>query len=314
MTLTQLLQQTPTQWARQNPLQTLHLPALAETGIQLLIKREDQLDPRLSGNKLYKLYGHWQRAEQSGCSALISFGGYHSNHLHALAALAKAVGYKSIGVIRGHRPDSLSPTLKDCQAWGMELKFVSRLEYARKTDPIWLQQLAEEFPGGFIIPEGGQGPAGQEGCAALLDAIREQQPLQNSTLCLPCGSGTTLAGLVANLRSGESVLGFSALKLGDGIEGYQKELLAQIGDRGEGSWSLNSDFHGGGFAKLSAPLRHFMLDFEQTTGVRLDPVYTAKMMFGICQLAQAGYWPNGHKVIALHTGGLQGRRGFSGLD
>jgi len=77
---------------------------------------------------------------------------------------------------------------------------------------------------------------------------------------------------------------------------------------------LLSGFHGGGYArKLPANLLTFWDDFERQTDILLDPVYTLKLFFAIFQLAESGYWPRGTRLLAVHSGGLQGRRGFGRL-
>jgi len=35
------------------------------------------------------------------------------------------------------------------------------------------------------------------------------------------------------------------------------------------------------------------------------------MMFGIVDLIQKGYFPKGSKILAIHTGGLQGIKGMN---
>ncbi len=315
-----LLQLSPSAWSRLNTAQPIDYPPLQQSGVQLYLKREDLLHPTISGNKLYKLHGHLQVAQQRQCQVLVSFGGYYSNHLHALAATAQALGLTSVGVVRGHQPAQLSPTLEDCRRLGMQLVFVSRRDYQRKNDPDWLAALLPKhvnvLPSQvYVIPAGGEGSAGVAGCRALVDAIDEFPGLSNTTVCVPCGTGTTLAGMLRESRSGETYLGFSALKLGSRRAAYKDDVrrlseAATIAAR----WDIVDEFHCGGFGRSNAELLSFMQQFETTTGVPLDPVYTGKMLLGITALAQRGYWPAGHRVIAIHTGGLQGRRGQSGRD
>ena len=42
----------------------------------------------------------------------------------------------------------------------------------------------------------------------------------------------------------------------------------------------------------------------------LDPVYTGKMMYGLAEYVHQGRIQAGARVLAVHTGGLQGWRGF----
>jgi 1-aminocyclopropane-1-carboxylate deaminase len=55
----------------------------------------------------------------------------------------------------------------------------------------------------------------------------------------------------------------------------------------------------------------FMDQFEKQFNVPLDPIYTAKMMFGILDLIKMKFFAPGSTILAVHTGGLQGRAGFN---
>ena len=51
-------------------------------------------------------------------------------------------------------------------------------------------------------------------------------------------------------------------------------------------------------------------NFKTQFGISLDPIYTGKMFFGIFVLVEKGYFEEGSSVVAVHTGGLQGVKGF----
>ncbi|NHO65321.1 pyridoxal-phosphate dependent enzyme [Aestuariicella hydrocarbonica] len=314
MNLKQLSGQHPEYWAALNPVEEVDFEPLSRLGIALLMKREDRLDARLSGNKLYKLYGHLQAAQRQGARCLISFGGYYSNHLHALAFLGKALNLRAVGCVRGHCPESLSITLQDCLAQGMELEFLGRQEFRALQSAQGVQSLRQKYPEAYVIPEGGGEAAGRLGCEMIMSAVRRQTSLANTTVCVPCGTGTTLAGMLGNSLSGESFLGFSALKLGGRLQEYKDSIARQVEPRAcGGHWDIVDEHHFGGFARVKPELFEFMKQFEASTGVLLDPVYTAKLVYSVTQLAQQGYWSAGHRVLVVHTGGLQGRRGHKEL-
>lgn len=292
------------------PLQWLQWPALDELGIRFALKREDLLHPHLSGNKLYKLYAHLRMASQSGYSRILTFGGAWSNHIYALAAAGQSLGLETRGVIRGERPSQLSATLRDAEAMGMQLHFISRADYRRKGETAFLAELQRELGPSYVVPEGGGDLLGATGCMALgrgLELLRQEQPFD--TVCCAVGTGGTLAGLAAGLSQNVRVCGFSVLKGEGGLAGDVAELQAQLGESGA-IWCLESRYHCGGYARCTNELAQFMQEFELQTDVKLDPVYTAKMMWGIMQKARAGEWPAGSRILALHSGGLQGRRGF----
>ena len=52
---------------------------------QVLVKRDDLIDPYISGNKWRKLKYILEKAELEGKSHLVTFGGAYSNHLLATA-------------------------------------------------------------------------------------------------------------------------------------------------------------------------------------------------------------------------------------
>jgi 1-aminocyclopropane-1-carboxylate deaminase len=299
------------------PLEFIATDWLRKAGLELWVRRDDLVDPYLSGNKFYKLFYNLHCAQSAGAKRILSFGGAWSNHLHALAAAAKTAGLESIGIIRGERPSSLSPTLVDAENWGMRLVFVNRQDYRELTQPYLAQSLAQksqlltEFSDAYWIPEGGANLAGAAGAKILGLALDQQLQGDYAAVCMACGTGTSLAGVAAGTR--RLVLGFSVLKgegsLGADIHSRFQQLQPQVS--GADNWRLISGFHAGGYAKSHpARLYRFWQDFEQETGLLLDPVYTLKLFWGISRLAQQGYWPRGSRLVAIHTGGLQGRRGF----
>ena len=302
-------------WNLLNNIEPVHFSRLAGSKIKLFVKRDDRLHHQVSGNKAYKLLGHIQTAIAAGKSELISFGGYYSNHLHALASVGQALDMPTYGFIRGHRPKQLSPTLIDCRKMGMDLTFLSRKEYLLKQNSEWLRALSSRFPDAYIVGEGGRGAPAFTGCALMMESIQRQMDMPNTTVAISCGTGTTLAGLLAASRPGDKLLGFPALKFADGGKTFRSDIQRTLqGHDVKAQWSLNNDFHFGGFAKATARLTEFMLAFENETKIPLDPVYTAKMVYGVCELVQRGHWPAGHQVLMVHSGGLQGRRGFAGID
>ena len=299
------------------PLQRLHWPALDRLGIEVQVRRDDLAHPALNGNKLYKLWYNLGAAAASGQQTLLSFGGAWSNHIHALAAAGAVYGYRTVGVIRGEPSATPSATLQDAEAAGMQLHFVSRADYRRKQDPQFQRQLQAQFGDFAVLPEGGTNLLGARGCEVIAEATDRQ--LDYDAICLPCASGGSLAGIAAALAPGRRAYGISVLKGGGGLEEdvatLARKLLYDKGrDRSaSANWTLVKGYHGGGYARLSAPLLAFMQRFERDAGLLLDPVYTAKLFWAIEAMALEGHWQRGTRLVAVHTGGLQGRRGYAAL-
>ena len=115
--------------ARHVPTEQLKWNLANRKKIQVWIRRDDLIDPIISGNKFYKLFYNLHAAKNVGYRKILSFGGYYSNHLYALAAAGFKYGFDTVGVIRGERPKQFSQTLKDMQEFGMTLDFISRENY-----------------------------------------------------------------------------------------------------------------------------------------------------------------------------------------
>lgn len=265
------------------------------------------------GNKQFKLAPHLAAIAAAGHRRVLSFGGAWSNHLHALAAVAQAAGLESVGVIRGEPPRTLSPTLVDAAAWGMQLHFVSRGEYRRRQDSTYVATLSRQLAVDYVIPEGGAGPLGVSGCRPVAELIAARFP-RGARVVVAVGTGTTLAGLVAALPASFTVDGIVALRgegeLESAISGWVSDMVAENG----ASWRLHRDFHCGGFARTNAHLRALMRESERELGLELEPVYTGKALVAMHSLLAAGAWSAREPLVLVHTGGLQGRRGYPWLD
>jgi 1-aminocyclopropane-1-carboxylate deaminase len=278
-------------------------PLLDQYQIKLWIKRDDLLHPIISGNKWRKLKYTLDHALSEGADTLISMGGAYSNHLHALAYVGKALGLKTIGLVRGEQPETLTPTLSDLQNWGMVLKFVSRFDYRLLRQYKGCYDLPGLKPRQYWLPEGGAQALALKGVAELVNEI----DVAYDILCVPCGTGATLAGIIDMVPDQVSVMGFAALKNAEFLQTDVESLLP----RPCSNWQINMDYHFGGFAKTSAELMTFMADFEFKTGIPLEPVYTGKMIYAIYNLITKHTFKPGQRIIAVHTGGLQGKRGFN---
>jgi 1-aminocyclopropane-1-carboxylate deaminase len=286
-------------------------PFLESREIQLWLKRDDLLHPIISGNKWRKLKYNLDAALALGKDTLISMGGAYSNHLHALAYVGKCLDLNTIGLIRGERPLPLTPTLQDMETWGMELRFIPRSEYRLLREYKNGQDLPGIHTNEYWLPEGGANRLALQGVAEIINEI----DINYDTLCVSCGTGATLAGLIDTIPKQVSALGFSALKAAMNkstfLENEVKSLLSESLNKECHNWDIFYDYHFGGFAKINSTLSEFITDFKEKTTVQLEPVYTGKMLYGIYDLITKGYFKPGQRIIALHTGGLQGIRGYS---
>ena len=56
-----------------------------------------------------------------------------------------------------------------------------------------------------------------------------------------------------------------------------------------------------------------MKEFKEDYGIETDIVYTSKMFFGLRDLIIKGDIKPGSRIIAIHTGGLQGNIAIKSL-
>lgn len=283
--------------------QEIKMPVLKEKQVSLYVKREDLLHPLISGNKYRKLKYNLVEAEKRGHDTILTFGGAFSNHIAATACAGNKHGFRTIGIIRGEELQKNfleNPTLKLAHEHGMSFKFFSRTEYRFKDGSLFLEKLNHEFGSYYDLPEGGTNTLAIKGCEEILDVSDSDFDV----ICCAVGTGGTISGIINSSTEEQKVLGFSALK-GD----FLKEDIRKFVTKN--NWDLISDYHFGGYAKVTPDLVRFLNDFKKKTDISLDPIYTGKMIYGILDLIQRDRFAPGAKILAIHTGGLQGIQGMN---
>lgn len=271
-----------------------------DSSIRVQMLRLDAIHPIISGNKWYKLKYNIEQALRQNARGLLTFGGAYSNHLIATAAAAYHAGLGSTGVVRGiYSATQLNPVLQQCMVYGMQLHFVSREEYHLKEDANFQQSLLHLFPDYLLIPEGGANEAGRKGAAEIAAFI----PPDASHVLVSVGSATTFIGLRNALPAEQQVIGFAPMKGGVYLN---MEIEHCLLPQKNNNWQLVDDYHFGGFGKFTPQIAGFMSEFKQQYGFELDRVYTAKMMMGLQDKLGKSIFPEGSRIICIHSGGLTG--------
>ena len=277
------------------PLQKIEADFLTQKNVELYVLREDLIHPEISGNKWRKLKYNIEEAKSQGFKSIVTFGGAYSNHIAATAAAGQQFGLKTIGIIRGDEVSN--STLALAKENGMELKFVSREEYKLKN--------ANDYSNYYVVPEGGSNTLAVKGCAEIVENIT----IDYDMICCACGTGGTIAGLISS--TDKKVLGFPALKGGKFLKEDIENLLFEYNPKKQyNNWSLITDYHFGGYAKVKPELVDFVRDFKKNHNILLDFVYTGKMLFGLFDMIKNTDKLNGDKIVVVHTGGVQGNKGF----
>lgn len=270
-----------------------------------MVKREDLIHPYISGNKFRKLKYNLLEARNGGLGTIVTFGGAYSNHIAATAYAGKAYGIRTVGVIRGEELAGNwqdNPTLAQAHNHGMQFKFISREQYRDKADMDFCKSLQDEIGPFHMVPEGGTNILAVKGCEEILTGSDQDF----NVVCCSVGTGGTLAGLINSSVPEQQILGFTALK-GDFLTKDIRKFATKK------NWALNGDYHFGGYAKVSTALIEFINYFKDRTGIPTDPIYTGKLIYGILDLVRLDYFRPGTKILAIHTGGLQGIAGMNSV-
>ncbi|WP_430292772.1 1-aminocyclopropane-1-carboxylate deaminase/D-cysteine desulfhydrase [Pseudomonas sp. B1-22] len=295
-------------WRPVAPLQPVHLSWLDRAGIELALLRLDQVDALICGNKWFKLAPYLKQAADLGLQGVMSLGGAHSNHLHALAAAGARFGFRTVGLLRGEEQGN--PTVADLRRLGMQLHWLGYGGYRQRHEPGFWTPWRERHPDLLPMGEGGGGLPGARGCVPMVAMTREQLAgigwSDYQQLWVACGTGTTLAGLVLGEEGAHPVVGALAVPLGHGVEVQVPGLLAEAGVEISGYRLI--DASRGGFGRIDPELARFILDAEAECGVPLEPLYTGKLLLALRDEVVAGRIDRGSRIVAVHTGGLQGRR------
>lgn len=282
-------------------------PILKDASVSLYVKREDLIHEQVSGNKFRKLKYNIEEAKKLGFDTILTFGGAYSNHIAATAAAGKIVDLQTIGVIRGEElGKDISKTLEGNDTLrvafnsGMQMKFITRTEYSEKTSPLFLDALKDEFGSFYYIPEGGTNELAVKGCEEILTT----EDINFDIVCSAVGTGGTMAGIINSCQKHQQALGFPALKgsfLSEEIQKYTKNS----------NWTLIEKYHFGGYGKINQALIEFVNIFREEQGIALDPIYTAKMIYGLFDMIENGFFMKNTRILAIHTGGIQGIVGMN---
>jgi len=273
----------------------LTTPLLSAKQIKLMVQREDLNDKHCMGNKWWKLKYNLQKAIELKQDTVVTFGGAYSNHIVATASACQRLGLKSIGIIRGEELSKENPTLRKAAKFGMRFRFIDREQYRVKERIDWQMH----YENCYVVPEGGTNELAVKGCAEMLPEM------DFDYVCVPVGTGGTLSGIVRALKNHQTALGFSSLKGGE----YLNETIEKYVE--SKNWKMITDYHFGGYAKISEELIAFMNHFKEQHSILLDPIYTAKMFYGIFDMIKGDLILPNSTILAIHTGGIQGIEGMN---
>lgn len=288
-------------------LQEIQIPHLVERGIRLLVKRDDLIHPYVSGNKWRKLKYNLEQAFHKKSAGVFTFGGAFSNHLVATAFACREADIPCIGFVRGEEltPQS-NATLQACHDLGMELIFLSRMDYSLRNDKQFIDELKMDHPAYFAIPEGGANYYGLIGCQEIWREIPEK--IDHAFVAQ--GTTTTSCGLLSAKPASTQ---FHVIPVLKGFDSHKEmvqllrwfymddEITQEIVDE----TIVHAHYHFGGYAQYTPELLTFMQQMNDQYALPLDPIYTGKAFFGMLKELENPMYDH-QTILFVHTGGLQG--------
>ena len=182
----------------------------------------------------------------------------------------------------------------------MDLYFVSREEYRLYEKGITSKKKINLNSNVKIIPEGGTSIEAIKGCKEILTLDDKEF----DSVCVSVGTGGTISGIIESSNLNQFVLGFLSLK----HHNMKEEIFKNTART---NWTLIDNYTFNGYAKVNQELINFINYFYKKYKIPLDPVYNAKMVFGIFNMIKKNKWKWGKNILVINSGGLQGVNGMN---
>jgi D-cysteine desulfhydrase len=275
----------------------------------LLVKRDDLTGFAVAGNKARQLDALLADARRCGADVLVTGGTLGSNFVQAAAAASAWAGLGCELVLAGPPvPPGTHPNLAAATAWGARVRFTGDSD--RTSVDSALPRLAAEVAASgarpYVCPRGGASPVGALGYRCAVDELLDQLGGADPVVVVATGAGGTLAGLVAGVvATGRplQVVGAAVSRPPDETAERVLDLAGQVaGLRAEPPATPDDvqvvDARGRGHG-VSSPAGDRAAELAlRTQGLVLDPVYTAKALAALPDVAA------GRPALFWHTGGL----------
>ncbi|MGH3947575.1 MAG: 1-aminocyclopropane-1-carboxylate deaminase/D-cysteine desulfhydrase [Pseudonocardiaceae bacterium] len=286
----------------------------AALGTEVWFKRDDLTGLGLGGNKLRGLEYLLGEAIAQRCDCLVTGAGSQSNWAMLAALAARRCGLDPYLVFYGS-PTRPSGNLLLDELVGADVRFTGELDRASVDAAI--EKLGAELSAAgrrpYVVPRGGATAVGSAGYVRAGMELADQlmaTGLTPSRLWLATGSCGTQAGLVAAarwLRSPYDVVGVTVSRPVDEcvvrINSLADGVTAMLGlphaDAGE--VTVVDGYLGPGYGQSSPEGEDAARLVARVEGVFLDPVFGAKAMAALVDVAQAGRVDG--PVVFLVSGG-----------
>jgi D-cysteine desulfhydrase len=290
-------------------------------GPDIYIKRDDLTGIGKTGNKVRKLEFLIAEALRERAQLLITCGGVQSNHARTTALAAAKVGLKSHLLLRDSAGGDIDGNLFVDRLVGAEVNFITPQEYEQVND--LMHRLAEDYAQkgtkAYVIPEGGSTALGCLGYVVAIEEMCRQMKMLHfefDHIISAVGSGGTLAGMLLGKSAYNLKAQIHGINVCDDAPHFQERISNIIREaKRRFGFDLNlpkkdvniiDGYVGKGYGLNRQEEIELIKLVAQTEGIILDPVYTAKAMFGLKDQIRKGRFTKSEKVLFWHTGGIFG--------
>ena len=285
------------------------------------IKRDDDTGGLVSGNKIRKLEFVVREALDLGADTLITCGGLQSNHCRATAAVARRCGLDVTLLLRGTAPHRPEGNYFLDRILGADIRFITPEQYERHD--ILMEEVAAELrengSSPYVVAEGASMPMGAWGYIHACEEIAAAETdlgVRFDAIVSAAGSGGTSAGLELGKRLFNLEAKLWAVNVCDD-EAYFRRTIHRLADETIRRFELPctvapedigiiDGYVGRGYALSRPEELLFITEMARREGIILDPAYTAKALFGLCNELKTPRFDNAENILFIHTGGIFG--------
>lgn len=271
------------------------ISAVKVDGREFLIKRDDLIDPYLSGNKYRKLYTLLQTPPKT-LDRVISYGGTQSNAMLSIAKVCYDKGWEFIYYTKPlSKVQKNSP--KGNYRYALELGMRHfEIEHQLYKDFIASLTLQEDART-LVIHQGGALLDAKAGIEKLAEEIKAQLS-PDIALCTPSGTGTT-ALFLSHALSAYRI--YTVPCVGDAV--YLEEQMRSLAPIPPNLTILQSEKKYA-FGKPYKEFWHIYTKLKEQTGIEFDLLYAPLMWKMLLERTD-------EKVCYIHSGGVMGNESMT---
>ena len=290
---------------------------------QLYIKRDDTTGPAFGGNKTRKLEYLLQEAIDTGCTAVMTFGGTQTNHGRTTVGAAVKLGMKPILVLSGKDTGYLSGNLTLDALMGTDIYFVSDPAKTVETVAEIVKKYEAQGDKVYQVPVGGSNLLGAVGyimsVKEILDQMKEQNIKIDHVVCT-VGSMGTFAGMILGAKYFHAPFDIIAVPVSPAEKGTKEISVAEYANKisqhhNMGVTVTEADvkiaygpddlpYSGEAYNKPDETTREYIIMMAKNEGIMLDPTYTGKTFRGFVDMVKEGKLiKKDENTLFIHTGG-----------